>query len=118
VKLSQAIPGPTICPGVVGPCQTLPDVTPCRCQSRRLVPALPVKAPPLRPDRPVLLVVRGNAGRILILRIVRKTTAIRVRPDTTSGFQPAAQARPFRRDARTLACASGCKPAVFLAAPT
>jgi hypothetical protein len=44
------------------------------------MPAVPMKALPVRPDRPVLLVVRRLAGRILILQIVRKTTAVTVRP--------------------------------------
>jgi hypothetical protein len=41
---------------------------------------MPAKALPLQPDGPVLLVIRGIHSRILILRIVRKTTAMTVRP--------------------------------------
>ena len=44
------------------------------------MPAVPAKASRLRPVGPILLVVGLAAGRILILRIVRKTTAMTVRP--------------------------------------
>jgi hypothetical protein len=44
------------------------------------MPAVRVKALRLRPVGLILLVVGLAGGRILILRIVRKTTAMTVRP--------------------------------------
>jgi hypothetical protein len=47
---------------------------------------MPSAAPELHPVEPILLVVGLSKGRILILRIVRETTAIAVRASVAPPF--------------------------------